>query len=129
MLQRLTHVALAQAAAAVTASFPPRGLIRLLPAEHTEQGKPRIERLVAEEYILDTLHFFDGDRVQCARRLAMGAPEFVIDKCVAHAGVCGVGVKVGVLLKEAGAGRRWPTKTRPCKSADRCGVWLARCMA
>lgn len=63
-----------QAASAVAAAFPARGLIRLLPAEHTEQGKPRVERLVAEEYILDTLHFFDGDRVQCARRLAIGAP-------------------------------------------------------
>ncbi|KAK9846278.1 hypothetical protein WJX81_000837 [Elliptochloris bilobata] len=63
-----------EAAAALAAAFPARGLIRLLPAEHTEQGKPRIERLVAEEYILDTLHYFDGDRVQCARRLAMGLP-------------------------------------------------------
>ncbi len=61
-----------QAASAVAAAFPARGLIRLLPAEHTEQGKPRVERLVAEEYILDTLHYFDGDRVKCARRLAHG---------------------------------------------------------
>jgi hypothetical protein len=63
----------AKAAAAAAAAFPSRGLIRLLPAEHTAQGKPLVERLVAEEYILDTLHFFDGDRVQCARRVALGA--------------------------------------------------------
>lgn len=60
----------------LAAAFPPRGLIRLLSPEHTEQGKPRIERLVAEEYILDTLHYFDGDRVECALRLANGSgPE------------------------------------------------------
>ena len=29
-----------------------------------------MERLVAEEYILDTMTFFEGDRVQCAQRLA-----------------------------------------------------------
>lgn len=61
-----------QAAAALAAAFPPRGLIRLLSPEHTEQGKPRIERLVAEEYILDTMHYFDGDRLECAVRLATG---------------------------------------------------------
>ena len=59
-----------QAAAAVLEAFPPRGIIRLLPPEHTSHGKPQIERLVAEEYILDTLAFFEGDRVQCAQRLA-----------------------------------------------------------
>ncbi len=52
--------------------FPPRGIIRLLPAEHTELGTLKVERLVAEEYILDTIHFFEADRVECARRLAKG---------------------------------------------------------
>ena len=51
-------------------AFPPRGVTRLLPAEHTSHGKPQIERLVAEEYILDTIIFFEGDRVQCAQHLA-----------------------------------------------------------
>ena len=60
----------AQAAAAVLEAFPPRGITRLLPAEHTSHGKPQIERLVAEEYILDTIIFFEGDRVQCAQHLA-----------------------------------------------------------
>ena len=59
-----------QAAAAVLEAFPPRGITRLLPAEHTSHGKPQIERLVAEEYILDTIIFFEGDRVQCAQHLA-----------------------------------------------------------
>ena len=59
-----------QAAAAVLEAFPPRRIIRLLPPEHTSHGKPQMERLVAEEYILDTMTFFEGDRVQCAQRLA-----------------------------------------------------------
>ena len=67
----------AQAAAAVLQAFPPRGIIRLLPPEHTGHGAPKVERLVAEEYVLDTIHFFEGDRVQCARRLAAGARPMV----------------------------------------------------
>jgi len=63
-----------QAAAAVLAAYPPRGGIRLLPAENTWGDKPKIERLVAEEYILDTIHFYDGDRVECAKTLALGYP-------------------------------------------------------
>lgn len=57
----------------VLAAFPPRGVIRLLPAEHTWGDQPKIERLVAEEYMLDTMHFFEGDRVECARTLALGS--------------------------------------------------------
>lgn len=64
------HALISQAAAAVLEAFPPHGIIRLLPPEHTSHGKPQIERLVAEEYILDTMAFFEGDRVQCAQRLA-----------------------------------------------------------
>jgi nuclear cap-binding protein subunit 1 len=45
----------------------------LLPAPHTQLAQAKIERLVAEEYILDTINFFEGDRVECARRLAKGA--------------------------------------------------------
>ncbi len=33
-----------------------------------------MERLVAEEYILDTMTFFEGNRVQCAQRLASEPP-------------------------------------------------------
>lgn len=67
--QDMRHV---QAAARVLAAYPPRGVIRLLPSEATWGDKPIIERLIAEEYILDTIHFFDGDRVECARTLALG---------------------------------------------------------
>jgi hypothetical protein len=62
-----------QAAAAVAKAFPPRGVIKLLAREHTYGDRPAIERLVAEEHILDTIRYFDGDRVECAVRLATGA--------------------------------------------------------
>lgn len=32
-----------------------------------------VERLVAEEYVLDTCNYFEPDRVECAKRLAGGA--------------------------------------------------------
>jgi nuclear cap-binding protein subunit 1 len=31
-----------------------------------------MERLVAEEYVLDTVAAFEADRVECAKRLAGG---------------------------------------------------------
>ena len=72
----------------VLAAFPPRGVIRLLPPEATWGGLPKIEQIVAEEYVLDTIHYFDGDRVECARTLALGnsaSSEFLkvrrVDKC------------------------------------------------
>lgn len=43
-------------------AFPPHGGIRLLDAQHTEGGRPAIERLVAAEYIIDTVAAFDLDR-------------------------------------------------------------------
>lgn len=61
-----------QVAAAVLEAFPPRGSIALLPLDQTQGGKTAMERLIMEQYILDTIHYFDGDRVQCARKLALG---------------------------------------------------------
>ncbi len=54
------------------AAYTPRGVIKLLPAEATSSKQKRIERLVAEEYILDTIYYYDGDRVECAKTLALG---------------------------------------------------------
>jgi nuclear cap-binding protein subunit 1 len=53
-------------------AYPPRGVIRLLAPEHTVGQHPQLERLVTEDYILDTIDAFDGDRIECARRLAIG---------------------------------------------------------
>ncbi|KAK9820118.1 hypothetical protein WJX72_006327 [[Myrmecia] bisecta] len=64
----------AEQAAAVALAYPPRGIIKLIGTQHTEGERAKMERLVAEEYILDTIHFFDGDRVECARRLAKALP-------------------------------------------------------
>ena len=59
------------------AAYPPRGVIRLLPVEAAASKQKKIERLVAEEYILDTIHYYDGDRVECAKTLALGKTIFL----------------------------------------------------
>ena len=61
-----------QVAARVQALFPPRGGIRLL-AKETTHGRGRaLDYLIAQQLVLDTAHFFDGDKLACARRLAHG---------------------------------------------------------
>jgi len=64
----------AQVAAEVAAAFPARGIIKLLPAARTGGDRPLLDRIIAEDYILDTIFFFDGSRVDCAGRLAYGEP-------------------------------------------------------
>ena len=66
-------MSLSQAAAAALAAFPPRGSIALLPAEATGGGRPAMDRLIAQDYIIDSMLYFDGDRVESAVRLASGA--------------------------------------------------------
>lgn len=69
-----------QVTARVLAAFPPRGGIQLLPREQTQKaGLHSLDHIVAQQLVLDTVHFFDGDRVQCARRLAQGTPD---NQCV-----------------------------------------------
>ncbi|GAB4821122.1 hypothetical protein N2152v2_008168 [Parachlorella kessleri] len=60
--------------ALVLEALPPRGVLRLLDPQHTQGERPKVERLVAEEYILDTVEAFESDRVECAKRLAGGLP-------------------------------------------------------
>lgn len=71
-----------QAAAALAAAFPPRGITKLLAPEHTQGDRPLIERLVAEEYMLDIIHYWDGDRVECAVKLAQG--PFLGSACISR---------------------------------------------
>ncbi|GMH33943.1 hypothetical protein BSKO_01777 [Bryopsis sp. KO-2023] len=66
---------ISQQACIVNSSFPPRGGICLLDPIHTGGELPAIERLIVEEYIIDTLHFFQEDRVACAQRLAKSIPS------------------------------------------------------
>ena len=54
--------------------YPARGTIRLLKDEHTKGDRLLMDRLVAEDYFLHTIHFFEGDRVECAKRLARSLP-------------------------------------------------------
>ncbi|MEW5312745.1 MAG: hypothetical protein WDW38_004354 [Sanguina aurantia] len=62
------------APAAVRTAYPPRGGIRLLVKEHLEGSKIGAERFVAEEFILDTLTYFEADRTTCVLRLATALP-------------------------------------------------------
>jgi len=60
--------------------------------------RPAIERLVAEEYVLDTVFYFEADRVECAKRLAGGE--------LGWAGMGRAGLSwVHEVAREAGQGR------------------------
>jgi nuclear cap-binding protein subunit 1 len=58
------------AGALVLQAFPPRGIIRLLESKHTLGDRLEVERIIAEDYIIDTVAWFEGDRVECAKHLA-----------------------------------------------------------
>ena len=62
---------LVQTAAAVLQTYPPQGGLRML-GEAAEGGRAKIERIIAEQLILDTLHYFSSDRLECVRRLGRG---------------------------------------------------------
>jgi hypothetical protein len=77
-------VSLSQAAAAALAAFPPRGGIALLPPEATGGGRPAMDRLIAQDYIIDSMLYFDGDRVESAVRLASGAQASNFNPTLGH---------------------------------------------
>jgi nuclear cap-binding protein subunit 1 len=56
--------------ALVLQAFPPRGILRLLEDKHTLADRLVVERIVAEDYMIDTVAWFEGDRVECAKHLA-----------------------------------------------------------
>lgn len=60
--------------ALVLQAFPPRGILRLLEDQHTLGDRLHIERLIAEDYVLDTVAWFEGDHVECAKQLARSLP-------------------------------------------------------
>ena len=60
--------------AALRAEYPPRGGLVLLPRDKVEGGRPPIERLVLEEYVLDSVTVYDGRRVELARILVSRLP-------------------------------------------------------
>jgi len=61
-------------AAKILEWYPPRGILRFLDIKHTKGERPLVDRIIAEDYFLDTLHFFEGNRVECAKRLARAMP-------------------------------------------------------
>ena len=61
-------------AAQMLAWYPPRGTVRLLKDDHTKGDRLYMDRTIAEDYFLHTIHFFEGDRVECAKRLARSMP-------------------------------------------------------
>lgn len=65
-----------QAAAALLQAYPPRGTLNL----HLSVDKQPvtclmsgIDRIVIQDYVIDTIHYFDGDNNELARRLGIGA--------------------------------------------------------
>ena len=65
-----------QTAAAVLQKYSPVGGLRML-GEAAEGGRAKIERIIAEQLILDTLHYFFSDRLECVRRLGRGEPIYL----------------------------------------------------
>lgn len=64
-----------QAAAAVLHAYPPRGALNLqlsVDKQPVTSLLSGIDRTVAQEYVIDTVHYFDGDNNELARRLGIG---------------------------------------------------------
>ena len=64
-----------QAAAAVLKAYPSRGALNLQLSVNKQLVTSLIsgiDRIVAQEYVIDTIHYFDGDNNELARRLGIG---------------------------------------------------------
>ena len=64
-----------QAAAAVLHAYPARGGLNLQLAVQKQpvtEAMSAIDRIVIQEYVIDTMHYFDGDNNELARRLGIG---------------------------------------------------------
>ncbi len=72
---RLTSISSLQAAATVLQAYPPRGALNLqlsINKQPVISLLSGIDRIVAQEYVIDTIHYFDGDNNELARRLGIG---------------------------------------------------------
>lgn len=56
--------------AKISSLFPRRRRLILLGKEHTEGERSPIERIIGEEFVVDTLHFYNSIRKECSERLA-----------------------------------------------------------
>ena len=64
-----------QAAAAILHAYPPRGGLNLqlsVNKQPVTSLMSAIDRIIAQEYVIDTIHYFDGDNNELARRLGIG---------------------------------------------------------
>ena len=64
-----------QAAAAVLQAYPPRGTLNLqlsVDKQPVTSLMSGIDRIVIQDYVIDTIHYFDGDNNELARRLGIG---------------------------------------------------------
>ena len=64
-----------QAAAAVLQAYPPRGTLNLqlsVDKQPVTSLMSGIDRIVVQDYVIDTIHYFDGDNNELARRLGIG---------------------------------------------------------
>ncbi|KAL3143241.1 hypothetical protein ABBQ38_002092 [Trebouxia sp. C0009 RCD-2024] len=68
---------LPQAAAAVLQAYPPRGALNLqlsVDKQPVSSLMSGIDRIVIQDYVIDTIHYFDGDNNELARRLGIALP-------------------------------------------------------
>ncbi|KAA6419508.1 MAG: hypothetical protein FRX49_10606, partial [Trebouxia sp. A1-2] len=70
-------LAFPEAAAAVLKAYPSRGALDLQLSVNKQLVTSLIsgiDRIVAQEYVIDTIHYFDGDNNELARRLGIALP-------------------------------------------------------
>jgi hypothetical protein len=61
-------------AAAARAAYPPPGLLRFLPSDKTDAGRPSADRVVADGLVAATTAALSAHRVEAAAALARGLP-------------------------------------------------------
>ena len=71
--QEVTSIA--ERAALLRERYPPRGGIQLLEPQHTHPDALDIDKIIVEDYMLDTLFVYQGNRVDCVRRIAQDIPS------------------------------------------------------
>ncbi len=67
-----TFHSITQRAAWLLDRLPGRGVLHLLDPQLTRADRPPLAVIIAEQYMLDVLKYWEDDRVECAVRLARG---------------------------------------------------------
>lgn len=69
-----SDASLAVRTAMILEAFPPRGIIRFLEEKHTLDDRLLMDRIIAEDYIIDSIAMFEKHRVEAAKCLARSLP-------------------------------------------------------